>query len=284
MALGRFHAERLEPDILGVGHDADRDDAVAEAVLGRLAIAGLDLRRDALRVGGQALDPRAGEDRQALLLQALGELRADLGILDRNHAVEHLDHRHLGAQVGVEARKLDPDRARADDQQLGRHFRRGHRVAIGPDALAVGLGERQVAGPGAGRDDDVLGVQLGRLAVGSGDRQLALAVSVPSPITTAILFFFIRCVTPWLSCFATARLRATTLAKIERRLLVAEAVGVGVLHIVKISAERSSALVGMQPQLRQIPPSSSRSTIAVLRPSCARGSPRHSRRDPSRGR
>ena len=27
MALGGFHAERLEPDILGVGDDADRDDA-----------------------------------------------------------------------------------------------------------------------------------------------------------------------------------------------------------------------------------------------------------------
>jgi hypothetical protein len=35
------------------------------------------------------------------------------------------------------------------------------------------------------------------------------------------------------------------------------------------SAERSSALVGMQPQLRQMPPSFSRSTIAVFRPSCA---------------
>ena len=41
---------------------------------------------------------------------------------------------------------------------------------------------------------------------------LPLPVSFPSPITTAILFFFIRCATPWFNCFATARLRATTLA------------------------------------------------------------------------
>ena len=33
-ALGGLHAELLEPDILGVGNDADRDDGVAEAVLG----------------------------------------------------------------------------------------------------------------------------------------------------------------------------------------------------------------------------------------------------------
>jgi len=37
----------------------------------------------------------------------------------------------------------------------------------------------------------------------------------------------------------------------------------------KISAERNNALVGMQPQLRQMPPKTSRSTIAVFSPSCA---------------
>ena len=35
----------------------------------------------------------------------------------------------------------------------------------------------------------------------------------------------------------------------------------------KTSAERSSALVGMHPQLRQIPPRCSRSTTATFRPS-----------------
>ena len=37
----------------------------------------------------------------------------------------------------------------------------------------------------------------------------------------------------------------------------------------KNSEVRSSALVGMQPQLRHMPPMFSRSTTAVLRPSCA---------------
>ena len=48
MALGRFHAERLEADILGVGDDPDGDDGMAEALLAGLSIAGLDLGRDAL--------------------------------------------------------------------------------------------------------------------------------------------------------------------------------------------------------------------------------------------
>ena len=43
-----LHAELLEADILGVRHDPDRDDGMAEALLGDLAVGGLDLRRDAL--------------------------------------------------------------------------------------------------------------------------------------------------------------------------------------------------------------------------------------------
>ncbi len=102
----------------------------------------------------------------------------DLGIFDRHDSVEHFDHRHLGAEVGVETGELDPDRARSDDQQFARHFRRSHCVAVGPDALAVRLCERKLAGPRAGRDDDVLRGKLGRLAVG-GDAQLALTGQLP---------------------------------------------------------------------------------------------------------
>ena len=58
MALVGLHAELLEPDILGVGDDADRDDGVAEALLVDLAVLGLDLRRDALGVGLELLDAR----------------------------------------------------------------------------------------------------------------------------------------------------------------------------------------------------------------------------------
>ena len=99
------------------------------------------------------------------LVSALSSEGGDVVVLDRHDPVEHLDHRHLGADVVVEAGELDADRARADDQQLGRHLLGHHRVAIGPDALAVGLGERQVARARAGGDDDVLGGELGGLAV-----------------------------------------------------------------------------------------------------------------------
>ena len=45
----------------------------------------------------------------------------DLLVLDRQDAVEHFDHRHLGAQGAVEAGELDADGAGADDQQRLRH-------------------------------------------------------------------------------------------------------------------------------------------------------------------
>src|SRR5438045_4711503 len=147
---------------------------MTEALLGRLAVAGLDLGSYPLRVGAETLDARACKDRQPLLLQALCKLRAHFRILDRNDAVEHFDDRHLGAQVGIKARELDSDRTRPDDQQVCRHFCRSHGMAISPDLLAVGLGERQVARPGASRDDDVLGLKLGFLPVGSRAAELAL--------------------------------------------------------------------------------------------------------------
>ena len=45
--------------------------------------------------------------------------------------------------------------------------------------------------------------------------------SVPVPMNTVILFFFIRCVTPWFSCLATPRERATTAPMSARTLSAA---------------------------------------------------------------
>src|SRR3546814_16515141 len=82
--------------------------------------------------------------------------------------------------------ELLPDRARSDDQQLLGHFRRHHRVTIGPNALAVRLGERQIARPRAGGDDDVLCLKLGGLAV-PGDREPALGDDLPHALDAGAL-------------------------------------------------------------------------------------------------
>src|SRR5258708_8095324 len=86
---------------------------------------------------------------------------------------------------------------------------------------------------------------------------------------TAILFFFIRKATPFESCCATFLDRSTILAASNFRLSALNPNSPKLCIRCQISEERSSAFVGMQRQLRQMPPSRSRSTIAVFKPSCA---------------
>jgi hypothetical protein len=171
-ALG-LHAQRLEPDILGVRHDADRDDDMAELLDGDLAVLVLDRRLHARTGDFQLVDAGRGQDRHPLLLERLLQMRGDVLVLHRHHAIEHLDDGHVRAHVVVEAGELHADRTRSDDQQPGRHLGRRHRRPVRPDPLAVGLGEGQVAGAGAGGDDDVLRLDIGLLAVLARHGQLA---------------------------------------------------------------------------------------------------------------
>ena len=94
-------------------------------------------------------------------------------------------------------------------------------------------------------------------------------VSFASPSSTAILCFFIRNLTPFDNCAATLRDRFTTASRSKRRLSAASPNSLSLCIRCQISDERSSALVGMQPQLRQIPPKFSRSTTATDLPSWA---------------
>ena len=88
------------------------------------------------------------------------------------------------------------------------------------------------------------------------------------PQITSTLFFFIRKPTPPLSCFDTARERATTFSMSNETSFADSPNSLAWFMWSYISAERSSALVGMQPQLRQMPPRCLFSTIAVFSPSC----------------
>ena len=122
----------------------------------------------------------AGEDLDALPLEALAGEGGDLRVLHGQDLRQHLDHRDLGAQRAEERGELDADGARAHDEQRFRHLRRHHRLEVGPHQLLVGLETGQHARPRARRDDDVLGLigagrqrALGRLALGCLDRKLA---------------------------------------------------------------------------------------------------------------
>src|SRR5690606_30369294 len=101
-------------------------------------------------------DGRSRLDGHALYLEGFfGECR-NLRILDGKDPAQHPDHRHISAERVEEARALDPDRARADDQQLFRHPIGNARLLVGPNEFAVRLQPRQGARPRAGRENDML--------------------------------------------------------------------------------------------------------------------------------
>ena len=75
----------------------------------------------------------------------------------------------------VEARELDADGARADDEKRLRKALRNHRLLVGPNQPAVGLEPGKRLRPRAGGDDDVLGGdRRQRLALFTGQRDAPL--------------------------------------------------------------------------------------------------------------
>ena len=140
------------------------------------------------------------------------------------------------------------------------------------------------ARPRAGGDDDMRGRVAARRPCasfgGSGfcrplDAGAATSIAPPPrnvavPQMTSTPFFLRRKPTPVLSSRATSRERSSMTLRSS-----VGAPGTTTPKLAasptswKISAERSSALVGMQPQLRQMPPRCACSTTAVRRPSCA---------------
>ena len=105
--------------------------ALGLLLLARVGAGDLDLDAgvgllQALRVG-----LRAGEDRDAPVLELFLEGLGDLRVLQRHEAVQDLDDGHLGAEVVVHAGELDADRPRAEDNDalgivlvVGRRCRR----------------------------------------------------------------------------------------------------------------------------------------------------------------
>ena len=141
--------------------------------------------------GLDVLDPGAGDDRDALLLEGPLDDPGHVLVLGGEDLVEHLDQHHLGAEAGVGGGDLSARGAGADDGDLLRQL--GQRPgAPGVEHAAAELdpGDRQR--DGAGREDHALGlvVVVADLDVAVGG-QRALArdqidlVLVPEPCDAA---------------------------------------------------------------------------------------------------
>ena len=109
----------------------------------------------------------------ALLFEDALELPADLAVHAGQDAVEELDHDHLRAEPPPHRAELEPDHAGADHQQPLRHLVEHQRAGRGDDALLVDLDALEPRDVRAGGDDDRLGLERLRLAVGGLHLDLA---------------------------------------------------------------------------------------------------------------
>ena len=106
----------------------------------------------------EALDRRLGQELDSVLAM---DVEVDLADLRAQHPLQrqrgHLDHRHLAALLASRGGDLGADPTRADDHQalpaldsLGDPLRVGEGAQV-VDAVELGAGNVEAAGPGAGR-------------------------------------------------------------------------------------------------------------------------------------
>ena len=115
-------------------------------------------------------------------------------------------------------------------------------MAVRPDALAVGLGERQVARAGAGGDHDVLGFQLDGL-VALLDRQLALAGQRTEALDHRDLVLLHQAFDAGIELPRHLAAAIDDLAKVEADIVRLQPIGIGVGHIV-IDLRRAQQRLG----------------------------------------
>src|ERR1044071_2004349 len=163
----------FEPEPFQVRHAPDGDqkhlrfetDVAALRVLARDA----DARVRSLDL----FELRARQALQAALAERLLKRLGNLLVFERHDARQQLDERRLRAEARVDGGELGADRAGAHDDERLRHLFEFEDV-VGVDyTLAVGLEARDGADDRARRDDDVLRVDVLRLAVLARDRDLA---------------------------------------------------------------------------------------------------------------
>src|SRR6516165_551406 len=175
-----FHSELFQAKVLDIADDPNgRDDALDRKRLGP-ALAVIDRRGDAVRFFIELGHFGAGEDLDALFLEALARESGDLGIFDGQDPRQHLDNGHFRAERTVERSEFDSDRARTDNKKRFWYPIRDHRFEIGPHQFSVGFDAGQHPRPRAGGDNDVFGRigsgaerALGRFAATGLDRDFS---------------------------------------------------------------------------------------------------------------
>ena len=171
-------ADLLQAEPFGERPPADRDQHdVGGKRFGRALTLG---RRDAHRERfaiGDAGHLRAEAELKALLLEDALALLRHLAVETRQDAVEELDHGYLRAEPPPDRADLQPDHARADDEQPLRHVIQLQRAGGGDEPRCS-----SIATPGSGVDFRA-----------GGDRDRLRVDGLPAPILRRDLDLAGRC-------------------------------------------------------------------------------------------
>ena len=173
-ALVERDACLLQAEAVGVGRAADRDQHhVGFDCLCRTACGGLDLRHQRLARCIDARDLGAELECKALLFEKALKLLCDFAVHAGQDAIEKFHHRDLRAEAAPHRAKFQADHAGADDQKPARHLVERQRAGRRHDALFVDLEALELRDIGAGGDHDVF--RLNSLGLAVGDRHFDLA-------------------------------------------------------------------------------------------------------------
>ena len=139
-ALADLHAGLVEAEPLDVGRAAGGDAQVVEALR---AVAPVELDR-VLADAFTFSTARAGHDLHVLLAELGRDDLRDLGVLERQDLVEHLDQDHLGPEAAERGGDLGARGAGADHREpRGLLVQQPHARRVEHAALEAGAGDRQ---------------------------------------------------------------------------------------------------------------------------------------------
>ena len=232
-----------------------------------LSCAALALEGDVQAVGPRLDRGDLGLEQDLLvaLLDALGERRDDVAVGARHQLVHHFDDGDLRAERAIDRRHLQPDDAAAEDQQpLGRQSQL-QRVGRVPDARVMRDEARRHRLRAGGDDRRVEADERARPSAVT-TASVCGEVNAPSPVTTVTLRWRARPAEAAGQALDDALLPAAQRVEVDAaaRAKTTPRSDMSAASSITLAA-CSSALEGMQPTLRQTPPSvGQRSTSTTL--------------------
>ncbi len=251
------HADGLEAEPLGVGHATDGDQhhvGLHHHAVGAAGRCRLDRDLVAGRGLGDARHLARELEAHALLGEDALQRARHLGVGPRQDAVEELHHQDLAAEPAPHGAELQADHAGADHQQPLGHLRQHQRAGRGDHRALVDDDRGQFRRVRAGGDDDALALDPLLVAVVEGHADLAGAQDGGGAVQRVDLVLLEQEGDTVDVAFDALVLEGQHAREIEPGRHLDAHGGKAVARLLVGSEACSSALEGMQPMLRQVPP------------------------------